>query len=64
MESDYKLILAPPSYSFSFFNLITLALFYAKIEVDLYIKWLYVFFPTLIFIAYKFLTCLKHVSQI
>jgi len=49
---DNKIIIPPPSYSFVWMNLLTLALFYAKIEVDLYISWRNVIMPSLLFCIY------------
>lgn len=59
---DSKIIIPPPSYSFVWMNLLTLALFYAKIEVDLYITWKIAFFPSLLFCIYKVLASLKEIS--
>lgn len=52
-------IIPPPSYSFGITSLMTLALFYAKIEVSLYVKWYYVFLPTKLFFVYKLLAALN-----
>ncbi len=61
MES--RLVIPPPSYSFIWLNCLTLALFYAKIEVELYVKWWVVFFPTICFLGYKILCSLIYLSK-
>lgn len=61
---DNKIIIPPPSYSFVWMNLFTLALFYAKIEVDLYISWRNVIMPSLLFCIYKVFSSLKEISDL
>lgn len=56
MEINY---IPPPSYSFGFLTLVSLSLFYAKIEVSLYIKWNSVFMPITIFLAYKIIMAIQ-----
>jgi len=67
---DTRIVVPPPSTSFGFFNLLTVAFVYAKLEENLYVKWVYIFSPTLvkqIFIkksinkvclTYKLISCL------
>ncbi|KAL4471417.1 hypothetical protein ABPG74_008310 [Tetrahymena malaccensis] len=60
---EQKVIVAPPSTSFGFLNLLSLAIFYAKVEKNLYVKWWIVFLPTNIFFIYSLLKVLLFLTK-
>lgn len=63
-KDEARLVIPPPSFSFSLLNLLTLALFYVKIDRNWYIQWWIVFCPTTLFVIYKVLACIKDLRKI
>lgn len=57
-KMEDKIVIGPPSVSFSWLNLLSLAIFYAKVENNLYVKWWIVSLPTNIFLTYSLLKVL------
>lgn len=61
---EIRIVIPPPSYSFTILNLFTLALFYVKIDKNWYLQWWIVFSPTSLFFTYKSLAAVYHCRMI